>query len=68
MVKIWDKKGEFYWWNENDPDEPHLVFPDTIAARNMMYTEGYTYEYMENEVEFHRYDPIIDDKTGYDLQ
>jgi hypothetical protein len=23
---------------------------------------------MENEVEFHRYDPIIDDKTGYDLQ
>lgn len=68
MVKIWDKKGQFYWWDETNTDEPHLVFKDIIAAKNMMYTEGYTQEYMENEVEFHPYNPIVGDKSGYELQ
>lgn len=67
MIKIWDKEG-FYWFDENDPDHPDLVFPDTIAAKNMMFTEGYTQEYMENEVEFHYHNPIVDDKSGYDLK
>lgn len=68
MIKIWDKEGCFYWWDENDPDESHLVFKDETAAKNMLYTEGYTYEYMSTGVEFHPYSPIIDDKTGYTLQ
>jgi hypothetical protein len=64
-VKIWDIEKRFYWHNDDGED---LVFKDTIAARNMMYTEGYTYEYMDSAVEFHRHDPIVDDKSGYDLQ
>ena len=64
-VKIWDIKDEFYWTDENEGHE--LVFDSETAAKNMMYTEGYTYEYMSSAVEFHPYNPIVDDKDGYDL-
>jgi hypothetical protein len=68
MIKIWDIEGQFYWHDETDPDEPELVFENETAAKNMMYTEGYTYEYMAAAVEFHPFSPIINDKSGYDLQ
>jgi hypothetical protein len=64
LVKIWDIKEEKYWEDENEGHE--LVFKDETAARNMMYSEGYTYEYMSTAVEFHPFTPI--DKTSYDLQ
>lgn len=62
MVKIWDCVEEKYW----DGEDGDLVFENEIAAKNMMYTEGYKIEYMETGVEFHPYTPI--DKSGYDLQ
>ena len=65
QVKIWDIKEQKYWDNE---DGQELVFKDEIAAKNMMYTEGYTREYMETGVEFHPYNTLLNDKTGYDYQ
>lgn len=64
-VKIWDIKEGKYW---DDDDGEHLVFKDEVAAKNMMYTEGYTYEYMDTAVEFHPFNRIINDKSGYDLE
>lgn len=64
-IKIWDIKEQKYWHNEDDDD---LTFENEIAAKNMMYIEGYTYEYMSTAVEFHPYNPVMEDKTGYDLQ
>lgn len=63
MVKIWDVIEERYWDNE---DGEALTFENEIAAKNMMYTEGYKQEYMETGVEFHPHTTI--DKSGYDLQ
>lgn len=62
MVKIWDVIEGKYW----DNDDGDLIFENEIAAKNMMYTEGYKQEYMETGVEFHPYTPI--DKSGYDLK
>lgn len=61
-IKIWDIKEKQYWQNDDGED---LTFENETAARNMMYTEGYKYEYMISAVEFHPYSPI--DKSGYDL-
>lgn len=63
MVKIWDVVQEKYW---EDEDGEHLIFADEIAAKNMMFTEGYKREYMETGVEFHEHTPI--DKSGYDFE
>lgn len=64
-VKIWDIKEQKYWDND---DGEYLTFPNETTAKNMMYIEGYTYEYMTTGVEFHHYNPVVDDKDGYDLQ
>jgi hypothetical protein len=63
MVNVWDVVKEEYWQNDDGED---LTFANEVAAKNMMYTEGYKQEYMETGVEFHPFTPI--DKTGYDLQ
>lgn len=64
-VKIWDIEHRKYWDNEDGED---LVYKDETAAKNMMYTEGYTYKFMTTSVEFHPFNPIVNDKSGYDLQ
>jgi hypothetical protein len=64
-VKIWDKKEQKYWHDEDGQD---LTFYNETAAKNMMYTEGYTYEYMKEGVELHPYNPVAEDNSGYDLQ
>lgn len=64
-VKIWDVKEQKYW---DDEDGSDMVFANETTARNMMYVEGYTYEYMMTGVEFHPFNTILNDNSGYDLQ
>lgn len=64
-VKIWDVKEQKYWDNDDGED---LTFTDETTAKNMMYTEGYTFEYMTTGVEFHPFNTILNDKSGYDLR
>lgn len=64
-VRIWDVKEQKYW---DDEDGEPLTFQDETAARNMMYTEGYTYEYMTTGIEFHPFNTILKDNSGYDFQ
>lgn len=63
MIRIWDIEKKGYWQDEDGND---LIYNNETAAKNMMFTEGYTKEFVETGVELHPYYHI--DKTGYDLQ
>lgn len=63
MVKVFELSMNDYWY---DDDGALLLYKDIDHAKSVMRKEGFTEDFIENQVEYHsHYNP---DTSGYDLR